>query len=191
MGYVIAYLLITHEMSGIYTTSLFEYPWQEAIPLHMCDMSALAIAYFLFTRKKIFFNCAFFWSIGGGGMALVTPTVKYGFPHLEYFLFYCAHGLILLAVFYSLIALNMRPFFNDMLMVIAVSIFVMIIIYFINPILGSEANFWYLANKPNSTTVINLFPDPPYHIFGMFLLGLFIIILTYLPFFFMDRIRKT
>lgn len=183
-------MLIAHEISGIYTTTLFEYSWQEAIPLHMCDMSAIAIAYFLFVRKKIFFHCAFFWSVGGGGMALVTPTVRYGFPHLEYLLFYCAHGLILLAVFFSLIALNTRPFFKDMLMVIAVSIITMLIVYFINPILGSEANFWYLASKPDSLTVINFFPDPPYHIIGMFILGLLIIILTYIPFFIMDRIRK-
>ena len=63
-----------------------------------------------------------------------------------------------------------------MLMVIAVSIITMLIVYFINPILGSEANFWYLASKPDSLTVINFFPDPPYHIIGMFILGLLIII---------------
>ena len=61
---------------------------------------------------------------------------------------------------------------------IAVSIITMLIVYFINPILGSEANFWYLASKPDSLTVINFFPDPPYHIIGMFILGLLIIILA-------------
>ena len=42
---IIAYQLITQA----FTTFTFNLPWQEALPLHMCDMSAMAIMIYLFT----------------------------------------------------------------------------------------------------------------------------------------------
>ena len=47
----------------------------------------LSAIYFL-RGGRIFFNCAFFWGVAGATMSLLTPTVKQGFPGLEYLLFF-------------------------------------------------------------------------------------------------------
>ena len=64
-GIAIAVLIIVHHINGIFNTFTFNHAWQEAFPLHMCDLSAFAIAYYLWKREKIFFNCAFFGALAG------------------------------------------------------------------------------------------------------------------------------
>ena len=37
-------------------------------------------------------------------------------------------------------------------------------IYIINLMLGADANFWFLRDKPQGDTIMNWFPDAPLHI---------------------------
>ena len=121
-GVSIAVLLIVHEIEQIFNTFTFNLAWQEAIPLHMCDLSAFAIAYYLWKREKIFFNCAFFWGIGGATMALLTPDVDFAYPNAVFLPFFYGHTLILLGVFFSVIALKQRPYLKDVHNVIGISL---------------------------------------------------------------------
>ena len=89
-------------------------------------------------------------------MALLTPDIPYGFPSMNFLMFFYGHGLILFGVFYAVIALNQRPYFNEMNKVIAFTLLLAIPIYFINIILGEPANFWYLAGKPDAEVLWTL-----------------------------------
>ncbi|GIS75720.1 MAG: hypothetical protein CM1200mP12_14390 [Gammaproteobacteria bacterium] len=62
-----------------------------------------------------------------------------------------------------------------------VSLVVILVIYFINLILGPPANFWYLGGRPEGASIMDLMPDPPRHIPIVVILGLIILVLfTYL-----------
>jgi hypothetical integral membrane protein (TIGR02206 family) len=189
-GIAIAALLVVHQINGILNTFTFNHAWQEAFPLHMCDLSAFAIAYYLCKREKIFFNCAFFWGIGGATMALLTPDVDFAFPNAVFVPFFYAHSLILLGVFFSVIALKQRPYLNDVHKVIGISLVLMIFIYLANFVLGDGANFWYLNAKPDNATIMNLFPDPPYHILVTIPVAIALFYIIYLPLWIKDLITK-
>ena len=131
-GIAIAVLIIVHHINGIFNTFTFNHNWQEAFPLHMCDLSAFAIAYYLWKREKIFFNCAFFWGIGGATMALLTPELDYAFPNAVFIPFFYGHGLVLLGVGYASIALQKRPYLRDVHKVIGISLVGMGFIYLFN-----------------------------------------------------------
>ena len=121
-------------------------------------------------------------------MALLTPDVDYAFPSPVFFPFFWAHTLILLGVFYAVIALGERPFFKDVHKVIGVSVILMVFIYFINLLLG--ANFWYLMDKPEADSLMNFFPDPPFHMTIVVPIAIAIFYLLYLPFWIKDMVSK-
>ncbi len=187
-GIAIAVLIIVHHINGIFNTFTFNHNWQEAFPLHMCDLSAFAIAYYLWKREKIFFNCAFFWGIGGATMALLTPDVDYAFPNAVFIPFFYGHGLVLLGVGYASIVLQKRPYLRDVHKVIGISLVGMGFIYLFNLILGEGANFWYLLDKPDSDTIMNFFPDPPFHILVTIPIAICLFYIIYLPFWIKDKI---
>ena len=190
MGVSLSALIVVHTFDSMLNTFTFNHAWQEAFPLHMCDLSALSIAYYFISREKIFFNCAYFWGLGGASMALLTPDVDFAFPSGVFFPFFWGHTLILLAVSYAIVALRQRPFLRDVHRVIGMSIMLMVIIYFINLLLGEEANFWYLMDKPDADSVMNYFPDPPFHMTVVIPIAIAFFYLLYLPFWIKDRISK-
>tara|TARA_B100000029_G_C17561034_1_gene953367 strand:+ start:313 stop:1005 length:693 start_codon:yes stop_codon:yes gene_type:complete len=187
-GISIAVLLIVHEIEQIFNTFTFNLAWQEAVPLHMCDLSAFAIAYYLWRREKIFFNCAFFWGIGGATMALLTPDLDFAYPNAVFLPFFYGHILILLGVFFSVIALKQRPYLQDVHNVIGISLVLMVIIFIANFLLGDDANFWYLNDKPDNATIMNFFPEPPYHILVTIPVAIALFYIIYLPLWIRDKL---
>ena len=71
------------------------FPWATLIPIHMCNLSAIFIGIFLLTKTRLFFEVSFFWGIGGGINALLTPDIPKDFPDPQFILFFVGHGLML------------------------------------------------------------------------------------------------
>ena len=85
---ILALFLITHELSKpFYRTYFFGDELIQVIPLHACNLSAFSIATYLLTRKKVFFEVAYYWGLAGGTMALLTPDLVFAFPDIEWFPF--------------------------------------------------------------------------------------------------------
>ena len=62
--------------------------------------------------------------------------------------------------------------------------------YFINVLIGGEANYWYLMDRPAGESLMDLMPDPPFHILGVAPLALAVFFLTYVPFLLWDQFKK-
>ena len=70
-GYILASILILNELiKPYYHTQFFGYDLLRVLPFHMCALSSFSISLFLLTNKRILYEMAFFWGIGGGLMAL-------------------------------------------------------------------------------------------------------------------------
>lgn len=192
MAKILAYVLIVHVLSSPIKDLFFvvnPYNWREVLPLHMCDLSEIFMAWFLLGGPKLLYKCAFFWGLGGASLALITPDVY--FYDLEYVYFFIGHGAIILTIIYATVVLGNRPYFRDILVVSALTIFILLpITYVINLVLGEPANYWYLLQKPPGDTILDLFPDPPLHILYTTPVAIFVFLLTYLPYAIKDRLNK-
>jgi len=203
IGKLIAIVLLIHSVLSPYKDLFMlevPYHWKEALPLHMCDFSELLIAFFLLGGPKILFNIAFYWGIGGATMALITPDVETSLD-TEYYFFFVGHGLILIGVFYAVIALNTRPTLKETHQVTFLTLFVLLpAIYLANFVLGeippgsaSEqliTNYWYLMAKPNGASLLDFFPDPPFHILVVIPIAVSLFYLIYLPYFIKDKLKE-
>ena len=165
------------------------YDWRETLPLHMCDLSEIFLIWFLLGGPKILYLCAFFWGLGGASMAILTPDISY--HDLDYIFFMIGHGMIIVGIMYATVALGNRPYVNDILKVSAITAFILLpIVYIINILLGEPANFWYLVEKPGGASLMDMFPDPPYHLLYTIPIAIAVFYLIYLPYFIKDRVAK-
>ena len=167
-----------------------DFPWVRLIPIHMCNLSTLFIGIFLLTEKRIFFEVSFFWGIGGGFNALLTPDIPKTFPDPQFILFFIGHGLLIIAIAYACLALKNRPTLSSVKNGIYVSILILPIIYIVNMILGSPANYWYLGTKPIGESILDLFPEPPLHIPLLIIVGVILFFIIYSPYWIYDSFKK-
>ena len=190
-GYILASILILNEcVKPYYHNHFFGYELLTVLPLHMCTLSAFSISFFLLTKKRIFYEVAFFWGIGGGLMALLQPDTPLDFPDLVFIIFYLSHGTMWLAIGHASIALKNRPTLDSVKRVILVSVISIVLVYVINLLIGPPVNYWYLGARPDSASIMDLMPEPPRHIPVVVALGLFMFSLIYLPFWIYDQAKS-
>ena len=167
-----------------------DFPWANLIPIHMCNLSTLFIGIFLITEKRIFYEVSFFWGIGGGINALLTPDIPKDFPDPQFILFFIGHGLLIIAIVYASLSLNNRPTLQSVRNGIYFSLAVLPIIYAINKIVGPPANYWYLGTKPVGESLLDFFPEPPLHIPVLIILGIIVFYLIYSPYWIYDKFKE-
>ena len=192
MTKIIAYIVIAHVVISPYKDLFIlenPYNWREVLPFHMCDLSEIFLAWFLLGGPKILYKCAFFWGIGGATMAIITPDISH--HDLDYAFFMIGHGMIVIGIMYATIALNNRPYAKDILIVSFITACILLpITYLINLILGEPANFWYLIAKPAGASLMDAFPEPPFHLLVLTPLALAMFFLIYTPYFIKDHMQK-
>ena len=92
---ILGFTLILNElMKPFYLIAFGDYKWTNTVPLHACHISSYATGLFLLTRHQRFFDFAYFWGLGGGTMALLTPDVEFTFPDLDFITLFSGHGLL-------------------------------------------------------------------------------------------------
>ena len=165
------------------------YDWRETIPLHMCDLSEIFLVWFLLGGPRILYICAFFWGLGGATMAILTPDISH--HDLDYIFFMVGHGMIVVGIMYATVTLGNRPYAKDIATVALITALVLLpIVYVINLLLGEPANFWYLMAKPDGASLMDMFPEPPYHLLVTTPIAIAVFYLIYLPYFVKDRLAK-
>ena len=82
--FAIIVLILTNQSLDFYREGYGIGNWKLGLPLHLCDFSSASIIIYFFTKRREFFLFAFFAGISGAGMGILTPDVKYSFPHIDY-----------------------------------------------------------------------------------------------------------
>ena len=188
--FAIVVLILTNQSLDFYREGYGIGNWKLGLPLHLCDFSSASIIIYFFTKRREFFLFAFFAGISGAGMAILTPDVKYSFPHIDYLRHMIGHSMILLGVAYAIIIDNQRPQLKDVHKVLGVLSVFLLLMYPINNLLGSPANYWYVAEKPPGFNVTDLMRDAPYHMIDIYILTVTICYLIYLPYFIKDKLGQ-
>ena len=100
-------------------------------------------------------------------------------------------GMIIVGIMFATVTLGNRPYAKDIIKVSLITAFILLpIVYVINLILGEPANFWYLMAKPDGASLMDVFPDPPYHLLYTTPLAIAVFYLIYLPYFIKDNFAK-
>jgi hypothetical integral membrane protein (TIGR02206 family) len=192
MTKAIAFVIFCHVIISPYKDLyLLENPynWREVLPFHMCDLSEIFLIFFLLGGPGILYKCAFFWGLAGATMAIITPDIE--FLDLDYAFFMVGHGMIIIGIMYATVALDNRPYAKDIVTVSLITALILLpITYLINYILGEPANFWYLMQKPAGASLMDAFPEPPYHLLVTTPLAILMFCLIYIPYFVKDRAKS-
>jgi hypothetical integral membrane protein (TIGR02206 family) len=140
-------LLMLGMQMGFYlwTFWLGEETW-ELLPFGVCHLSMyLTCLALLFQSEKIF-RFIFPWAIMGSVLSLIIADLTYQVPHFRYFHYFFNHGMFLIANLYFVVVKRWRFTYRDM-GISALTMFVMsIILYFINPMMGT--NHMFMAHLP-------------------------------------------
>jgi len=152
----------------------------------MCSLSTMCISLFFITRKSLLYEIAYFWGLGGGIMALLMPDTPRTFPDLQYLAFFFGHGGLFLGITIATFGMGYRPTHLSLYRVLGLSLIILPIMYLLNNLLGPPANYWYLGARPEGTSILDFFPDPPLHIPLVMALGVIMFFLLYLPYWIKD-----
>jgi|CXWL01.1.fsa_nt_gi hypothetical integral membrane protein (TIGR02206 family) len=159
----------------------------DTLPFELCSALFFIGAYAYWTQKPWAFDIIYFWTFAGTLHSLVTPTPRAGFPDLNYFQYFTAHGLLVLSAVYSVAVLRRVPargsLWRAYLGLQAFTVLVAIIDYF------SGMNYLYLRAKPPSPTMLDAFGEWPWYLVGGETVALFSFTLWGLPFFIARRRR--
>jgi hypothetical integral membrane protein (TIGR02206 family) len=167
------------------TRGLLSFPGH--LPLELCDLSLVLVCLSLLTLNETVFDLAYYLSLGGATMALLTPNLWEPFPSFGTVQFFVAHGLTVAVVLYLVWSGLARPGRGSIgramlgLNVFAVAIGGFDIIF--------KTNYMYLRAKPPNASLLDVLGAWPWYIVSAEMVALAILAMLYLPF--RNQVEKT
>ena len=154
-------------------------PIYSLLPLHMCNLTLIIAILTMLTKSQKLFQLTYFWCLGAL-FAVITPDIKYSFPHPLTLSFYITHFNLLFAAIYGILFFNFKPTFKGWInSFITLNIFAFII-FFINKKLGT--NYLYVNRIPNFSSPLDYFGQWPYYIIVVEIIYLILTYGIYYPF---------
>jgi hypothetical integral membrane protein (TIGR02206 family) len=158
-----------------------------ALPMHLCDWAAIATIVTLIRPNQRSFELAYFWTFSGTLQATLTPELALGWPDLRFVIFFGFHCGVIAGVLYLMLGMRMRPYPDSLPRVIGWTVFYGIAAGTVDWITG--ANYGFLRGKPVNPSALDLLSPWPWYIAELVPIGIAFILVLYLPFFVVDRLR--
>lgn len=160
---ILAVILIVNEVSWIanlFVTRTWSAQW--GLPLAICDSASLVAAAALWTRRTLLVELTWFWGLAGSAQGLLTPDVgNWHFPSFNYIQYFVAHGGIVLAAFYLIVGLGLRPRAWSIPRIVFITLAYTLVVGVLD--IALNGNYMYLRQKPQSATLLDLFGGWPYY----------------------------
>jgi hypothetical integral membrane protein (TIGR02206 family) len=170
-------------LSGCYANYV---TWEEILPLHLCDIAAFAGAAGLVWHHRVAAELTYFWAMAGTLNGLITPTVKYAFPHPAFFAFFLLHGTVVATAAYLVAGRRLYPQPGAVWRAFFASLAYLAAIAAVNSLL--DTNFAFIRQKPESASLLDALGAWPWYVFALIPLGLALFSLFYLPFYIARRL---
>jgi hypothetical integral membrane protein (TIGR02206 family) len=150
------------------------------LPLELCDLSLVLVCVCLLVLNRTVFDLAYYLSLGGATMALVTPNLWEPFPSFGTAQFFIAHGLTVAGVLYLVWSGQARPRPGSIAKaILGLNVFAVAaggFDYFF------KTNYMYLRAKPPNASLLDVLGPWPWYIVSAEVCTLAIFVLLYLPF---------
>lgn len=191
--YIIAFTLIISEMSYYWRLvgmpSLGPNP-VEHLPIAVCGWVAIFCSFLVIGKSQTLFDISYFWLFAGSVFALLTPAViSYTGPtRFRYYQFWIEHIGGFIAIFYMMFVHKMRPTMQSMVKSYVALVIMAIIAYNANQIIGSGANYLYMARPEAAPSILDILP--PNFVLRLIIMAFAITVLfgvAYLPWYLKDK----
>lgn len=169
-------------LSAVYVSHV---TWEEILPLHLCDLASFAGAAALVWHHRFAAELTYFWAMAGTLNGLITPTVKYAFPHPAFCAFFLLHGAVVTAAAYLVAGRRLWPTPGAVRRVFLASFAYLAGITAVNALL--DTNFAFVRQKPESASLLDVLGDWPWYVVALIPLALVLFSLLYLPFWLVRR----
>ncbi len=189
VAWLFAALILVSKISGLmllYRDG--ELTIESLVPLHLCDWAAIMVMFTLVYPNQWTYELCYFWALGGTLQALLTPDIRYAFPHAQFVHFFIQHGAVVAVTLYMTLAMGMRPFPMSIVRVLGWSALYLAVAMAANFLLGT--NFGYLRSKPEQPSLLDYMAPWPFYIGEIALLAIVSCMVYYTPFFIIDRLQS-
>lgn len=182
--------LVAWIINTAYWMSPSRFVWEQALPLHYCNMANLIGAVAVLTRRRFFQALIYFWALALCIWAFLTPTVRYGPGHGDFWIFWFYHGFIPLAVAHVLVVDRYRPTFTDLLGVMGFTVLYTLALVVIDNVWGWNYGF-VGPGKPESTTLLDVLGPYPLRLLWIALLAIVLFLLCLAPWSLWRRVPRS
>lgn len=150
------------------------------LPLQLSDLSVLLAIVMLFVRSNKLFLFLYFAGLGSSIQAILTPDLRFSFPHFQTIEFFVSHGGVVLACLFMAMAFPYRPTIKSMWMTILIVNLYAAGVFFLNKVLG--ANYLYIMKKPRNASLLDYLGPWPWYLLSMELVMILSFYLLFSPF---------
>src|SRR3954451_1039295 len=161
LGRALAILMLVAFVTAL-TYKLIHPELASSVPLQLCDVAELIVAYALWTQRHWAFALAYYWGLLLSSQALITPDVDGpDFPDHAFLTFFALHVLVVWGAIYLTWGRGMRPRWRDYRFTAITTLVWVAFTFTFNVIAGTD--YGYLNRKPASASVLDfLGPWPVY-----------------------------
>lgn len=168
---------------------IFEYIWRfchhsfdifvrEKLPLHFCAVMALLCFIALWWEQRWARALVYFGVLSASIQGLLTPALVIGFPHLDFFLFFISHGLLLLTALAIPLLTDWRADLRAPLQSLLLMNAYLVAIHPINLLLGS--NYGFTTAAPHGSILEAMGTPAPWYYLWLEVPALLLFLFMYL-----------
>ena len=174
------FMLVIWAIANTYWLLPRNFKIDEALPLHMCDLTGLIAPLVLLTGRRPLRSLLYFWGLGLSIHGMATPVLTDGPATLRFWLFWLTHASIIGTAIYDLIAHRYRPAWRDCVFAIGACAVWLVVILVVN--LSLNTNYGYVGNTtPDRPTVIDNLGPWPGRVFKMTVAVIALFITMWVP----------
>ena len=194
--YTMAFIMIISELS--YYWRLVGVPELnpnpvDHLPITVCGWVIVFCSFMMLDKSQTLFDISYFWLFSGTIFALITPTViTYTGPtRFRYYQFWIEHLMGYVGIFYMIFVHKLRPTIRSAIKSYCAFGVLGVVAIIANSIIGPGANYLFLARPEDTPSILDILP--PIYAVRIIIMALAVTVLfvvSYLPWFFMDRKTK-
>jgi hypothetical integral membrane protein (TIGR02206 family) len=149
---------------------------RDVLPVHLCDLLLLIAIVALFTRRPLPSELLYFWGGAGTLMALLTPDVRWAWPHERFVIFFGFHAVVVVAAAVVTFGYGVAPRPGAVWRVFLFTNVYALAVFALNRAWGT--NYLFLSRKPRGATLLDYFGPWPWYILvaDVVALGLFLLL---------------
>ena len=193
IGVLSAVLVLNYVAYLIFIRSRGVVTWQQMLPMQLCDWGLVVVIVAMWTGNQRWFEVAYFWGIGGTLQAVLTPDLRFGFPHWRFVSFFTSHCGVIIGVVFLMLTRRYRPYPMSIVRVFLWSEFYFLVTFITDKL--TDFNYGFLLHKPEAFSILSFLSDSrPLYLLQMHGVALLFFLGLYAPFAIYDlmtQIRAT
>lgn len=175
-----AVLLITFVEGHFWYAFHGEWVLAERLPLHMCGAMVWVSIYGLWTDRPWTRPLMYYLGIAGAIQGVLQPDSPNGLPHVRFMSTMLSHTTLVVAGLWVILVEKYTPSLRSTWRTFALVHVYAAVIFVFN--LLADTNYLYIVEKPESASLMDVFPEWPWYLLVLEGLLLAIVAGMYLPF---------